>query len=390
MEIEFAGTRGPLMRLALATSVKTVLTLGIYRFWAKTRLRRWYWSAVRPGGVPLEYAGEPLEKLMGFLIAVVFLAFYIGVVNLVLVFFSFSLLADNGTAYALSFVGLVPFWFYARYRARRYLLARTRWRGLRFGQEPGAWAYAWRALGHWAVTLLSLGLLLPRQTFWLEKFRTDRTWYGAARLEQGGRWQMLWPAMRHLLMGGALTALGLAATLVAKMAWLIVVPGAVWALAGLVYYRVHSFRILAAHKRLAGGIGFNAQPRAGRVLRIYILGNLLIAILLGVLITAVTVLAALAFAALGGLAGPEFWAALGGGGILTGVTTAAGVVFYFVIFILWGVLGHAFVTMPVLAHYAETLEIENPHRLAEVTQRPRDAFAEAEGFAEALDVGAAI
>ena len=122
---DYAGRRGHLFKLAMWSSLLTVLTLGIYRFWMKTRLRRYYWSAIRPGGQPLEYVGEPLEKLLGFLIAVVFLAFYIGIVNLILMFLSFSLLNNNFAAYAVSLVGIVPILFYARFRARRYILART-------------------------------------------------------------------------------------------------------------------------------------------------------------------------------------------------------------------------------------------------------------------------
>ena len=116
---EFAGRRGRLFWLALKTSALTVLSLGVYRFWMKTRLRRYYWSSIRPGGVPLEYAGEPLEKLLGFLIAVVFLAFYIGIVNLILMFASFAILHGNVAAYVLSFIGVIPILFYAQYRAPR-------------------------------------------------------------------------------------------------------------------------------------------------------------------------------------------------------------------------------------------------------------------------------
>ena len=153
LQTEYAGKRVPLFRLALVSSFFTVVTLGFYRFWMKTRLRRFYWSAIRPGGQPLEYTGESLEKLLGFLIAVVFLAFYIGIVNLILVFLSFSLLNNNLWAYTLSFVGVLPVLFYARYRARRYILARTRWRGIRFGMDGGAWGYSWRAIVHWLVAL---------------------------------------------------------------------------------------------------------------------------------------------------------------------------------------------------------------------------------------------
>ena len=142
LQTEYIGRRGRLFGLALCTGLMTVLTLGMYRFWMKTRLRRFYWSAIRPGGQPLEYVGEGLEKLLGFLIAVVFLAFYIGVVNLILMFLSFSLFQGNVAAYVLSFLGIIPILFFAQCRARRYILARTRWRGIRFGLEPGAWGYA--------------------------------------------------------------------------------------------------------------------------------------------------------------------------------------------------------------------------------------------------------
>ncbi len=187
LETEFAGRRWPLFRLALKTSFLTVLTLGFYRFWMKTRLRRYYWSSIRPGGVPLEYVGEPLEKLLGFLIAVVFLAFYIGIANLILMFLSFSILGGSYAAYVVSFIGVIPILFYAQYRARRYVLARTRWRGIRLGMEPGAWGYAWRALAHWLATILTLGLLWPRMTFWLEKYRADRTYYGTRPTDPGRR-----------------------------------------------------------------------------------------------------------------------------------------------------------------------------------------------------------
>ncbi|RME16415.1 MAG: DUF898 family protein, partial [Alphaproteobacteria bacterium] len=50
LAIRYAGRRGPLFGLALRTGALTVLTLGFYRFWMKTRMRRYYWSAIRPGG----------------------------------------------------------------------------------------------------------------------------------------------------------------------------------------------------------------------------------------------------------------------------------------------------------------------------------------------------
>ena len=75
LPIAFVGQRRPLAILVLQVGLLTLASLGFYRFWGRTRIRRWYLSAIRPGGHPLEYVGGGSEKLAGFLIAVCFLAF---------------------------------------------------------------------------------------------------------------------------------------------------------------------------------------------------------------------------------------------------------------------------------------------------------------------------
>ncbi|MDF0600789.1 DUF898 family protein [Psychromarinibacter sp. C21-152] len=391
LDTEFRGRRGRLFWMALRFSILNVLTLGLYRFWMKTRLRRYYWSSVRPGGLPLEYTGRPLEKLLGFLIAVTFLAFYIGLVNLVLMFLSLSLLNHDYGAYAISFVGVIPFIFYAAYRRRRYMMARTRWRGLRFGLAPGAWGYAWRAIGHWLLTILTAGLLWPRMTFWLEKYRTDRTHYGNLRLEQTGRWTMLFPAIVPLILGLLFCAAVIVVSIWQEERQVMtgLVLGLPWLVYGLAHYRTVTFRRLTEAKT-AGAIGFRAAPRPWRVFRIYMLGTTLI------------VLAVLAFFSLLGLVLAAFFAGnldeLGViaelperlRGLPTWAKAVLALVVYFNAFVFWDVLTHVFLTFPLWRHFAETLQVTGAPALAAVRQRPRDAAQEAEGFAEALDVGAAI
>ena len=387
LEGDFVGDRGRVFALAVRTGILTVLTLGIYRFWMKTRLRRYYWSSVRFGGVPAEYLGDPLEKLLGFLFAVVVLAFYIGVVNLVLMFLSYSLFQDNFVAYLLSFAGVVPLWFYARYRARRYVLARTRWRGIRFGLEPGAWGYAWRAILYWFFTIISAGLLWPLMTFRLEKYRTDRTWYGDCRLEQEGRWTMLLPALRHvllaLLVGGLSVVIGINAAPAAFLLTALAVP---WFAYGLAYYRAKSFELLTNTKR-AGDIVCLSQPRPMRVFGIYLWGNLLSGFLASFFLVP---LGLAAVAMLGAVLGIEDGADLVLENIASGTLTLLGVLSYFAFFLIWSALTHTFVTLPLWAHFSETMTVIDPGSLGKIRQRPRDEFEEAEGFAEALDVGAAI
>ena len=390
LQTDYAGRRKPLFRLALVSSLLTVLTLGIYRFWMKTRLRRFYWSSIRPGGQPLEYVGEPMEKLLGFLIAVVFLAFYIGIVNLLLMFVSFSFFNTNLWAYALSFIGIVPIIFYARYRARRYVLARTRWRGIRFGMEPGAWGYTWRALLHWLLTIVSLGLLWPRMTFLLEKYRTDRTWFGSERLHQNGRWQMLYRPFLVFLAGLVVIAIGAVViyqgqTMPGASA---IVFGVFITGYGLLHYRVHAFRLMANHKTV-GPVGFVSRPRPWKVFRIYAFGYGLSVLAVATLFVALSFL--FYFLILGGQSfGEDIDMSRIGQDVPFWVNTVFAMASYFLIFILWGVLTHVLVTLPLARHYTETLEISGASGLHGISQRHRDEMDHAEGFAEALDVGAAI
>lgn len=391
LHMEYAGRRSPLLGLTLKTSLLTVLTLGIYRFWMKTRLRRYYWSSIRPGGHPLEYVGQPLEKLLGFLIAVTFLAFYIGIVNLLLMFLSFSLLGTNFWAYGMSLVGILPILFFARYRARRYILARTRWRAIRFGLEPGAWGYAWRALVHWALTILSLGLLWPRMTFWLEKYRTDRTLFGTETFHQGGHWTMLYRPFMPLLFGEVLAAIG------GVLLWqenetaggITLAIGAAIAAYGFGHYRVHSFRMMM-NRKTVGDLGFVSRPKSRRIVWIYVFGYFLVALALVLVLTALGT----GFVLILVNRGLDLSTDLDAKNIMEiaplWATTALSVAAYFLIFIIWGALTHVLVTLPVSRHYAQTLTLTGAQSLANVRQRARDELEQAEGFAEALDVGAAI
>lgn len=375
----------------MKTGLLTVLTIGFYRFWMKTRLRRWYWSAIRPGGHPLEYVGDPIEKLLGFLFAVVVLAFYIGIVNLILMFASFSLFQGNFAAYATSLVGVIPLWFFAQYRARRYILARTRWRGLRFGLEPGAWGYAGRAVVHWIVTILSVGILWPRMTFWLEKYKTDRTFFGSARMHQGGSWTMLYPATAPVVVAALIAAGGIGVIFEGNVpagAGLCVIA-AFAGLYGVIHYRVETLRLLTNTKSI-NGVSLSMSPSPFRVTMIYVLGTLLAAVavfipfmLLGFLLLTIQ--------------SADLLAKMGMGDVITPLGEAsrfavivASILIYFTIFLLWSALTNVFVTLPIIQHYFGSLVLSPPEGIAMIQQRPRDEFAEAEGFADALDVGASL
>ena len=179
--VRFLGQRRSYWRLLIRGAALLMLTLGIYRFWLVTDVRRFLWSNTEIAGEPLEYSGTPLELLLGFLIAIaILIPVYAGI---------FLAALDLGTIGKLSgatgFAALGIIGQYAIYRARRYRLTRTIYRGLRFHQGGSAWAFAFRAVAWWAVTALTFGLAYPFQVTSLERYKVRHTYYGdlAGRFE---------------------------------------------------------------------------------------------------------------------------------------------------------------------------------------------------------------
>jgi uncharacterized membrane protein YjgN (DUF898 family) len=172
--IRFLGSRRAYWRLLVRGAALLMVTLGIYRFWLATDVRRFLWSNTEIAGETLEYTGTPLELLIGFLVAVAIL---------IPVYAGFFLAAlDLGTLGQLSgvmaFAALGLLGQYAVYRARRYRLTRTIFRGLRFHQSGSAWVYALRASLWWIASALSCGLAYPFQLASLERYKMRNTFYG--------------------------------------------------------------------------------------------------------------------------------------------------------------------------------------------------------------------
>jgi uncharacterized membrane protein YjgN (DUF898 family) len=172
--VRFLGQRRSYWRLLIRGAALLMVTLGIYRFWLATDVRRFLWSNTEIAGEALEYTGTPLELLIGFLVAIAIL---------IPVYAGFFLAAlDLGILGKLSgviaFVTLGVLGQYAIYRARRYRLTRTIYRGLRFHQEGSAWVFAFRAVLWWIATALSLGLAYPFQLAGLERYKMRNTFYG--------------------------------------------------------------------------------------------------------------------------------------------------------------------------------------------------------------------
>lgn len=181
--MRFLGEEGRLFGLLVRGSLLQIPTFGFYRFWLTTDVRRHLWSNTQVGDDALEYTGRATELLIGFLIALAVL------VPIYIVYFVLAAEAERLLAFASVplFLILYVLGEFALYRARRYRVTRTIFRGVRFWMDGSGWAYAARAAAWDLLTLLTLGFAYPWRAAALERYKMRHTHFGALRGEFVGR-----------------------------------------------------------------------------------------------------------------------------------------------------------------------------------------------------------
>lgn len=158
--VEIAYTQNPwsLAPLSLLNWGLTIVTLTLYRFWAKTEVRKRIWAAVEIDGEALSYLGKGSEKLVGFIIAMVGLLPIFGIIYGAQLF-----LPPLISVVIILPTYLVFFWlvYFGQFAALRYQLTRTLWRGVRFGQSGKATGFAWVSMGYFFLNMICFLWLTP-------------------------------------------------------------------------------------------------------------------------------------------------------------------------------------------------------------------------------------
>lgn len=394
IEVKYTGEGTALFFLSLKTLCLTVLTLGIYRFWMRARIRRYYWSGIRIKEAPLEFTGTGLEMFLGFLLAVVVLAIYLAIFQLLLTFAGMSLF-ETAFAAQLGILATIPVISYATYRARRYLLSRTRWRGIRFGMAQGAVPYMLRSIGYGLLSLLTLGILYPFGDFRLRRYVVDRSYFGDLQFRQEGHWSGFMRPWLWVLGSGLVVVAGAGAATVTEEDgfYTISAIGLIALVLATVNYSVVKFRYSIDHTHLGQTIRLGSELRTSSVLGVLVVGYLLLfvgASVLSLILSVLLVLVGLAFGVsmetlLDPAAFEQFSASL------VGVPSLVlFVVSYAISIVVIGALFATLLTQPLLKLYAQSVLISGHSELELARQRGADDMVEAEGFADALDVGAAF
>ncbi|WP_193374340.1 YjgN family protein [Bradyrhizobium liaoningense] len=172
--VDFSGDRSEFRRMVTRGAMLELVTFGFYRFWLVTDIRRHLWANTAIDGDAAEYTGRAKELLIGFLVALAIL------VPIYLAYFLIGIEFERWQGFASLplFIGFYAFGQFAIFRARRYRLTRTVWRGVRFWMDGSGWAYSLRAMLWGLLVFLTLGLALPWRAAALERYKMQHTHYG--------------------------------------------------------------------------------------------------------------------------------------------------------------------------------------------------------------------
>jgi len=196
--LRFHGSWQDFARIAFPNLLLSIVTLGIYRFWATTREREYLWGQTEFIDERLEWTGRGMELFIGFIMVFFLIGLPIIIIQLVsqgLIFRGESIWA------AVTTLTMVLTLFYltgvAYFRALRYRLSRTYWRGIRGGSDdPGfryGLSYMWKTFVGW----LPIFLLVPWAMISLWNDRWNAMSFGPHRFSATADWK---PLMRRYLL----------------------------------------------------------------------------------------------------------------------------------------------------------------------------------------------
>jgi uncharacterized membrane protein YjgN (DUF898 family) len=281
----FTGSWREFLPIAVSNLLLTVVTLGFYRFWAKARERRYLWSRTHFIDDHLEWTGTGKEMFIGFLVVALCLL-------PILLFFQFGLQAmvARGEVEAAMLItifiygGIFYLFGVGQFRALRYRLSRSWWHGIRGGAEARGWRYGVSFMWKNAVGYSVAGLLVPWAQTSLWNDRWNKMSFGRHPVEASadpdglfGRWMLVYLApLVGLLFGTVLMgAIGFAGGSSTTAVLSVVIAFGAFFLA----YQVASIAYKAAFYRKAveqtefGGLSFAFEAGTADWLKL-ILGNI--------------------------------------------------------------------------------------------------------------------
>ncbi len=181
----FHGTGWSLFGIHIVNTFLTIITLGIYYFWGKVKVRSYLLSQSEFEGDRFAYHGTGKELLIGFLKALV--AFGIPLVLLgILRDMMIGMPVIRAVLALLTYLIILTLIPFATVGARRYRLSRTSWRQIRFSFRGHAVdfikLFVWGSL----LTTVTLGIYYPFFDTRRQGFLVSHSYFGNQRFDFDG------------------------------------------------------------------------------------------------------------------------------------------------------------------------------------------------------------
>ncbi|HJU65080.1 MAG TPA: YjgN family protein [Gemmatimonadaceae bacterium] len=162
-KFRYHGNGGSLFGLMIVSWLLSVVTLGIYSFWAKNKLREFHYSHTELDGDRFAYHGTGGELLIGALKAMaafIVLMFVMGMVSAVVTRAANPFMAEVVVSGVL-YVAIALVVVLAVNGARRYRLSRSSWRGIRFSFHGGYKEFLALIVRGTLLSIVTVGFYLP-------------------------------------------------------------------------------------------------------------------------------------------------------------------------------------------------------------------------------------
>lgn len=184
--IDFHGRGGSLFGIQIVNLFLGLITLGIYSFWGRVKVRAYLASQSEFAGDRFAYHGTGKELFIGWLKALMLFGiplFVLAVLQVVVGMESglFNLLQ------VLIYIVIGIFIPVAMVNARRYRLSRISWRGIRFSFRGGVREFMAIYIKGWLLTLVSLGFYYPYWQNRRQGFMIGESYFGNQKFAFDGR-----------------------------------------------------------------------------------------------------------------------------------------------------------------------------------------------------------
>ncbi len=192
--ISYKGKGRTLIGIYMLNSLLTLLTLSIYRFWGKTKVRKYLLGSTELMGERFAYTGTGKELFVGWLKAVGLM---------IVLFLGPNLLArfvhpGFGLAVMPILMVIIPL---AMVSSRRYRLSRTMWHGVRFSFNGQIKDYIKLYVKGSLLRLVTLGLYSPYFHVQKEEFWRTNSYYGSGAFKYTGEGRDLrWYFIKSMLL----------------------------------------------------------------------------------------------------------------------------------------------------------------------------------------------